>query len=408
MSTRVDAHEPYRTESMLNIPWNRVHWRNSLFLIGTLFLTLTAVPLYLWHYGLSVFQAFLFLFFFAATGLSITLGYHRLFTHRAFQAAWPVRFFTLVFGAAAFEHSALSWAADHRRHHKFVDEEDDPYDITRGFFHAHIGWLLFKLKPDAPLDYVNDLQRDPLVRWQHRHYLPIALTTGFVLPSLAGFLWGGWAAALGAFLLAGIARTVFVQQMTFFINSLCHTIGRQPYSNRCTARDSGLMALFTFGEGYHNFHHAFQHDYRNGVKPWQFDPTKWTIWILHRLGLARQLRRVPQERILLAEITEQQRRLSSVLEARPHSIAEPIRVRLQAAQTTLQQAFAHWEQLEAEQARAIGRQIEASRERLNELRREFQQARIRFHAATRHWKETYRLVQEHFTRPHLAGDSQSS
>jgi stearoyl-CoA desaturase (Delta-9 desaturase) len=380
----------------MQFPWKQIHWRNSLFLMGTLLLTLTVVPLYLWHYGIDTFQAVLFFFFLAATGLSITLGYHRLFTHRAFQAGWPVRFFTLIFGAAAFEHSALSWAADHRRHHKFVDQDDDPYDITKGFFHAHIGWLLFKLKPEAPLDYVSDLQRDPLVRWQHRHYVLIALLTSFALPTAIGFLWGGWSAALGALLLAGVARIVFVQQMTFFINSLCHTIGRQPYSGRCTARDSAIMALFTFGEGYHNFHHTFQHDYRNGAKPWQFDPTKWSIWLLHKTGLVKNLRRVPTERILLAEIAEQQRRLAEKFERRPLPTTEPLRTRLQTAQQQLDHAFAHWEKIEAEYSQALNRQLEASREKMAELQREFHLATDRFRAAIRDWRQTYRLAQTHF------------
>jgi hypothetical protein len=107
----------------------------------------------------------------------------------------------------------------------------------------------------------------------------------------------GWVGALGGFLIGGVAKVVVLQHCTFLINSACHTIGRQPYSTRCSARDSLFLALFTFGEGYHNYHHEFQHDYRNGVKPWQWDPTKWLIWILSKLGLTGNLRRVPREAI---------------------------------------------------------------------------------------------------------------
>ena len=370
-----------------------MHWPNSLFLMSTLLLTLTAVPAYLWRHGLDGFQTALFLFFFTATGLSITLGYHRLFSHLTFKARWPVRLFTLLFGAAAFENSVLCWAADHRRHHKFVDHDDDPYDISKGFFHAHIGWILFKLQPETSLEWVKDLQQDRLVRWQHRHYLAIALLVGFGLPTVLGWLWGGWTSALGSFLMAGVARVVFVQHMTFFINSLCHTLGRQPYSGQCTARDSAIMAWFTFGEGYHNFHHAFQHDYRNGVKPWQFDPTKWSIWLLNKLGLVRQLRRVPDEKILLAEVAEQQRQLATKLSAKPALVAEPILRMVQAAQERLQQASRNWEQRKTEYRRAAEMKMEASRERLAELRREFREATAHLRAAIRDWQKAHRLAQ---------------
>ncbi len=104
---------------------------------------------------------------------------------------------------------------------------------------------------------MRDLQKDRLACWQHRYYLALALGVGFVLPTLIGFLWGGWVSALGAFLIAGVARVVFVHHMTFCINSLCHWTGKRPYSTKCSARDSFLMALFTFGEGYHNYHHEF-------------------------------------------------------------------------------------------------------------------------------------------------------
>ena len=381
---------------MMRIPWKSVDWKNSVFLIGTFLVTLTAVPLYLWRFGLGQFQATLFAVFFLCTGLSITLGYHRLFSHRTFKASWPVRLFTLLFGAAAFENSVLHWAADHRHHHKFVDGDDDPYDITKGFFHAHIGWILFKLKPDARVDNVTDLQQDRLVMWQQRHYYLIAVLMGFALPTAIAWVWGGWSAALGGFLMAGMARVVLVQHMTFFINSLCHTIGGQPYSTRCTARDSGFMALFTFGEGYHNFHHEFQHDYRNGVKPWQFDPTKWSIWLLHKLGLVDELRRVPAEKIQLKEIAEKQRQLDLQLTAKAVQLPERTYAMLQIAQERLRHAVENWERRKNEYVLATERRIAASREKIAELRGEFELAAAHLRAAIQQWKEAHGMVQTQF------------
>ncbi|RYD73258.1 MAG: acyl-CoA desaturase [Verrucomicrobiaceae bacterium] len=289
---------------ILNIPTHRINWKTSIFLIGTFLLTLTAVPLYIWNYGLDWFQIGMFLVLFTFSSMSITLGYHRLFSHRAFSAHWLIRFLTLLFGSGAFENSALMWASEHRRHHKHVDHDDDPYDISKGFFYAHIGWLLFKLKPSPPFDNVPDMKKDPLVMWQHRNVYLMGFLVGFVLPTVLGYFWNGAAGAMGGFLIGGVARVVCVQHTTFFINSACHTFGKRPYSTRCTARDSFFLALFTFGEGYHNYHHEFQHDYRNGVKPWQFDPTKWVIWTLNKLGMANDLRRVPAEKIRLAEEKE--------------------------------------------------------------------------------------------------------
>ena len=286
------------------IPFDRINWVSSIFLIATFFTAVIGAPLYIYHFGLDFFQVGLFVFYFIATGMSITLGYHRLFAHKAFQSGKAVKIFTLLFGASAFEDSALDWSSDHREHHKNVDhEDDDPYSISRGFFWAHMGWIFFKLYPRA-LANVGDLKKDPLVMWQHRHHQLIGFSVGMILPAILGFLYGGWQAALGAFLIAGVTRLVCVQHCTFLINSLCHTIGSQPYDSSTSARDSWLMAIPTFGEGYHNYHHSFQHDYRNGVKPWQWDPTKWAIWSLSKLGLVSNLRRVSEEKIVLAELRE--------------------------------------------------------------------------------------------------------
>src|SRR5260370_404094 len=123
----------------------------------------------------------------------------------------------------------------------------------------------------------------------------------FALPTLLGAFWNGWVGALGGFLIGGVTKIVVLQHCTFLINSACHTIGRQPYSKKCSARDSLLLAVFTFGEGYHNYHHEFQHDYRNGVKPREWDPTKWLIWTLSKLGLTGGLRRAPQDAIHLKQ-----------------------------------------------------------------------------------------------------------
>ena len=381
---------------MKNYPWHKVDWMNSLFLIGTLLVTLTAVPAYIWHFGMDWFLGGMFLLYFIATGLSITLGYHRLFSHLSFKAKWPVKFATLVFGAAAFENSALRWCADHRNHHKNVDHDEDPYDITKGFFHAHIGWILFRVNPKTSMDWVKDLQKDKMVMWQHRNYVSIALLVSFVVPAALGYLWNGWVGALGGFLIAGVARVVFVHHMTFFINSLCHTIGRRPYSTKCTARDSGIMALFTFGEGYHNYHHEFQHDYRNGVKPWQFDPTKWSIWALSKLGMTSGLRTVDHEKIMLAELAEKRRQFDAKVESGKISLTESGRKLLETAQESLQHAKENWEARLADYRKAAGKQVEASKEKLAEIQKDLQEARKNLRDAIQEWKEALNTAQLQF------------
>ncbi len=369
----------------LRLPFDRINWVNSSFLIGTSLVTCTAVPWYLWQYGVDAFQVSMFFAFFIATGLSITLGYHRLFAHVAFQARWPVRLATLVFGAAAFENCALAWVSDHRRHHKHVDHEEDPYDISKGFWHAHIGWILFKLDPKPPWDNVADLSKDRLVLWQRRFYVPIAVGVGFALPALLGFWHNGWLGALGGLLLAGVARVTAVQHMTFFINSLCHTIGSQPYSNKCSARDSWIMALFTFGEGYHNYHHEFQHDYRNGVKWWHWDPTKWTIWTLEKVRLVRGLRRVPEEKVLLSQLADTRRRLNERLACPKISANARLHALLQASDAKLHELGERWTALKAQYAEKAGAQyaeyagraavqMDEARAALVEMRREVRQA----------------------------------
>lgn len=237
---------------------------------------------------------------YAATGVSIAAGYHRLFSHRAYRAAPPVRWFLLAFGAAAFQNSALAWSADHRDHHADTDGPGDPYSVTRGLWWAHMGWM-FRSRPGsaAPEQRLKDLARYPSIRFQHRWYAPIAIGFGLVLPALVAWTWGDF---WGGLFVAGTLRAVVVLQGTFCVNSLAHFWGARSFDRAGTARDNPVTALITFGEGYHSFHHRFQADYRTGIRWFDYDPAKWTVWVLERLRLARDVRRTSREAITAARL----------------------------------------------------------------------------------------------------------
>jgi stearoyl-CoA desaturase (delta-9 desaturase) len=241
----------------------RLNVFSTIFLLGTLLIALVGTPWYILNHGLGLPETLTFLGIWFAVGLSVTAGYHRLFAHKTYQAAWPVRLFFLVFGAAALENSVLNWAADHRVHHTHVDEERDPYNITKGFWWAHLFWIFFENPTPPSKTIVRDLEADPLVAWQDRWYLPLAIGVAFGIPLAVGLATGN---VLGCLLIGGVLRVVVSHHTTFFINSLCHMIGNQPYSKEHSARDSGVMAVLAFGEGYHNYHHSFPFDYRNGIK----------------------------------------------------------------------------------------------------------------------------------------------
>jgi stearoyl-CoA desaturase (delta-9 desaturase) len=232
------------------------------------------------------------------TGLSITAGYHRLFAHRSYRASAPVRWLFLVFGAAAFQNSALAWSADHRDHHAHADGPGDPYSITQGFWWAHMGWLFRSREGSAaPEQRLVDLARYRSVVLQHRWYAVLAIVVGLALPVGVCSLWGDpW----GGLFVAGALRAVVVLQATFCINSLAHFVGRRTYDRAATARDSMMTALITFGEGFHSFHHRFQADYRNGVRWWHYDPGKWLIWACEQVRLVSAVRRTARAAITAA------------------------------------------------------------------------------------------------------------
>ena len=241
------------------------------------------------YYGYTVLDWVLLAVLYIVTGMGITVGYHRMMTHRSFESHPWVKACLLVTGGWAVQNSALLWCSDHIRHHAHTDEEADPYNATKGFWHSHVGWL-FIHTPYREDRFTAKLRSDPLIVWQHRYYRVI-VASGLLLPFGAGYLNGGLTGGLGCFLLAGVLRTVLVLNSTFTINSLCYMVGVQPHGTQDSSRDSWLISFISFGEGYHNYHHTYSHDYRNGSKWYNFDPSKWLIYSLSLLGLTYNLHR---------------------------------------------------------------------------------------------------------------------
>ena len=282
----------------------RINWLNTLFLLVTPLLAITGAILHWIYFGPPGWiEAFVFVGLYFACGLSITVGYHRLFSHRSHDASWPLVLFYAIFGAGSFQNSIIEWCSDHRNHHRATDTEQDPYSVQRGFWYSHMGWVM--IEEDAfenDFSNVKDLQESKIIRWQHRNIFLIGALSGIILPTTIGYLAGGISAAIGCLVWGGLIRTVFVHHGTFLINSAAHIWGKQPYSEANSSRDSFFLAFLTFGEGYHNFHHTFQADYRNGHKWFHVDPSKWWIKGFKWVGLNSNLKSTPKHSIEIAKL----------------------------------------------------------------------------------------------------------
>jgi stearoyl-CoA desaturase (delta-9 desaturase) len=247
--------------------------------------------------------------FYYWSGIGITGGYHRLWSHRSYKASWAWRLFLLIGGSAAFQGSAKWWCRNHRAHHRYTDTDKDPYNAKRGFFYAHLGWMLVKqnTKQVGWAD-ISDLQADPMIMFQHKYYIPICMTVGIALPTAICALWGD---IMGGYFYACMLRMVGCHHSTFFVNSLAHWYGDKTFSDHHTAFDSVVTALLTLGEGYHNYHHEFPQDYRNGIKYFHFDPTKWVIRLMSWFGATWDLQAVNPDEIEKARLQMCQRRLDT-------------------------------------------------------------------------------------------------
>jgi stearoyl-CoA desaturase (delta-9 desaturase) len=359
------------------IPWQRVYWPTTLFLIITPLIAFIFVPIYFVIEGFPLGILVMALIFAGLTNLSITAGYHRLFAHRSYEARALIRAFFLLIGASAWQGSALKWSADHRKHHAKVDSDEDPYSITKGFWHAHMGWLFYKESVDQ-IPHAADLERDWMIRAQHKYYIPIAILMSFAVPAWIGYFMGApWAGLM----IGGLLRVVLTQQSTFLVNSLSHTLGKQTYSEDVTARDSVLVAILTHGEGYHNFHHKFQADYRNGIRWYQWDPTKWTIRLLALMGLARKLRKISESEILRARLHMEELRLKS--RGFSQEKLSQIKTQIITAQSSMKQLKEEYQKMRADMSAA-------SRNRMKTLKAEMKLAQIEFQWSLRLWNQLLR------------------
>ncbi|KAK2807285.1 stearoyl-CoA 9-desaturase [Emmonsiellopsis sp. PD_5] len=286
--------------------WYRhLNWLSIFFIIIVPLTALLAACLYC---PLQRPTAIFAVFYYFNTGLGITAGYHRLWSHRSYRASIPLKIYLAAVGVGAIQGSIRWWSRGHRAHHRYTDTERDPYSVRKGFWYSHLGWMVMKQNPkNIGRADITDLNEDPIVTWQHRYYIPAVLFMGLGLPMVVcGGIWGDW---VGGLLYAGVIRAMFVQQATFCVNSLAHWLGEQPFDDRHSPRDHLVTALVTLGEGYHNFHHEFPSDYRNAIEWWQYDPTKWAIWSWKMLGLAYDLKEFRRNEIEKGRLQQEQKRV---------------------------------------------------------------------------------------------------
>ena len=350
-----------------------------LFLWTTPIVAVIASVVYFLYFPFTWDLLFLFIFFSFASSVSITAGYHRMLSHRAYKSKGWLKNIFLFFGAGTFQSPALLWVADHRMHHRYVDTKRDPYNIKQGFMHAHMSWLFYKFERNMSM--VQDLLADRWLVLQQRYFIPLAVFSGFITPMFVAMLIGSqawWVNMLAGLIFGGALRISYVLHCTFFINSICHMWGKRPYNDENTARDNFFFALLTNGEGYHNFHHQFQFDYRNGVRWYHWDPTKWLIRLLAIFRQTYDLRTTSQAQILVAKLALKQRRLADRVDPFITEKLESIRAKVEKAQKRLRLLNKEYFSLKEN----IRRQ---SRHKLIHLRADLKIAKIEFEQSCKQW-----------------------
>ncbi|GKT60193.1 acyl-CoA desaturase [Colletotrichum tofieldiae] len=261
-------------------PINWGNWHRHINWLNALLVLIIPVGGLIYSYWIPLrWQTAVFtVIYYFMSGLGITAGYHRLWSHSSYRASLTLRIYLAAVGAGAVQGSIRWWSRKHRAHHRYTDTVKDPHSIQKGFLYSHLGWMIMNQDPKrTERTDVSDLDGDTVVMWQHVHYLKCLIVMAIIFPTMVcGIGWGDW---MGGFIYSGVLRYSFVQQATFCINSVAHWLGDQPFNDRNSPRDHVVTALITLGEGYHNFHHEFPSDYRNAIEWYQYDPSKWMIWL---------------------------------------------------------------------------------------------------------------------------------
>lgn len=278
----------------------------SLIAIVAPFVGLLAAMVLLWGVAFDWIHLVLLGVGYLLTGFGVTVGYHRLFTHRSFKTNRLVTATLGVLGSMSVEGSILDWVATHRRHHQHSDGEHDPHSphghaegirgLIRGFFHAHIGWFFAASHPEIRR-YVKDLESDALVR-RISQLFPLWVLLGILIPTvIAGVVTMSWTGALLGLLWGGAVRIFLVHHVTWSVNSACHLWGTKAFRSHDESRNNLLFGLLAFGEGWHNNHHAFPTSARHGLRWWQIDTSWWLIRLMGLVGLASEIRLPSPERV---------------------------------------------------------------------------------------------------------------
>jgi stearoyl-CoA desaturase (delta-9 desaturase) len=277
----------------------------ALLIVSPIAAVAISVPL-LWGHAIHLRDVVLAAILYAVTGHGITVGFHRLFTHRGFTPKRPLKIALAIAGSMAIEGSVVSWVANHRRHHVHSDRAGDPHSPhasrrgvlgpVRGFLHAHVGWM-FTSDPSAPERYAADVVRDRDLRAVSSLF-PVWAVASLALPFGIGWLWSGsLVGGLTAFVWAGIIRMALLHHVTWSINSICHMVGARPFATDDQSRNVGALALVSFGESWHNLHHAYPSSARHGVRPGEVDPSAGMIRLFEKAGWATNVQWPTAERL---------------------------------------------------------------------------------------------------------------